>query len=373
MLPSRAVRRLLPLLFLIACSDSAPEDTTSNSGYDEAIDPAELAEAQKADGDPCAEHPGGPVDGADLLALINKEALRLLRADYAPNDLLPVGSQQVMPGREALLRISALQGLEALLDAGLLEGYDLRVRSAYRSFRTQCHTFQYWVRTKGREHADRFSAQPGRSQHQLGTTIDLTAETWGWEIEPHVADTEEARWLAANAWRHGFALSYPDDAEALTGYAFEPWHYRYIGREAASEMAEQGLLLEEYLRACDAGREDLKCPRELVPEVPVNKGFIGGTCGADEDCASLGEEAVCLSEGYPGGHCTLPCTRGCPDRAGRNALTFCVAARPTDSSGFCHSQCDFEIFPDSGCRSDYACLDGQRPNQGREAEVCRPD
>jgi len=360
---------LLSLVLLVACSGEGPPDVPA--GHDTEISPDVLAgEEAKSDGDPCAAHGEGDVDGGALLVLVNKASGGQLRADYVPVDLLPLHPANVMPGRGALLRAGAAAALERLASDALEEGFDLRVRSAYRGFREQCFTLNYWVEQKGAEHADRFSARPGRSQHQLGTTVDLTAESWGWVLEPEVAFTAEAAWLVGNAHRFGFALSYPDGAEAVTGYGFEPWHYRYIGVDAAAEMAAEGILLETYLRRCRDDESTLDCPEEVAPEVPVNHRFIGGACAADDDCASLGDDARCLLEGHPGGHCTRPCERGCPDRPGNNALTFCAAEA---GAGLCRSQCDFDRFSDSGCREGYACAPGERPDASRRADVCRPE
>lgn len=357
------------LLFACGEDDARPPIEASPAGYDEAIDPAALAAQEgKADAIDCAAYDDGTADGASLLVLVNKATA--LKGSYRPADLLPIPSALMIPDRRSLLRAGPLAGLEALATAALDAGFDLRARSAYRGFREQCFTFDYWVQRKGVEHADRYSARPGRSQHQLGTTVDITAESWGWAIEPEVAQTAEAAWLFANAGRFGFALSYPEGAEAITGYAFEPWHYRYIGVEAAAEMEAAGLILETYLRACADPETAFACPEEVQPAVPVNHRFIGGACGSDDDCESLGEGAVCLLDGHPDGHCTVPCTRGCPDRAGNNQTTFCHAER--DGAAWCRSRCDFARFA-SGCRAGYACLDGARPEMAGTAEVCLPD
>lgn len=366
------MRRICLSLFILGslgCDDQPPPVAATPPGYDEAIDPAALAAQEgKADAIDCAAYDDGTLDGSALLALVNKATA--LKGSYAPGDLLPIPSALMVPGRSGILRAGPLEAFDALATAALDEGFDLRVRSAYRGFREQCFTFDYWVQQKGAEHADRYSARPGRSQHQLGTTVDVTAERWGWQIEPEVATTPEAAWLFANAGRFGFALSYPEGAEAITGYAFEPWHYRYIGIEAAAEMEAAGLILEQYLQACAAPEATLACPEEVQPEVPVNHRFIGGACSADLDCESLGDDAVCLLDGHPDGHCTIPCTRGCPDRAGNNQRTFCHAE--PDGAGWCRSQCDFDRF-EAGCRAGYACLDGARPGGAGSAEICLPD
>ncbi|MCP4449678.1 MAG: M15 family metallopeptidase [Myxococcales bacterium] len=328
----------------------------------------------KADLSECAGYDGGHLSGDDLLVLINKGEGQQLAKRWAPRDLVSVDDHLMIPGREATLRLGVLQAYEKLASKAELEmGLDLRIRSAYRSFATQCRTFAYWVDTKGLEHAQRFSAEPGRSQHQLGTTIDITSEALGYENSSGDIEATEYTWLAENAHRFGFALAYPKGEDDTTGYGFEPWHYRFIGHEAALEMHDAGLILETYLLACQNAPTDLQCPQEELAEVIPNDRFIGGMCEAQEDCRTVSSDAVCLDEedGYPGGQCALPCEASCPDRAGANAVTFCVV-HPTDEFvGLCHSRCDDERFPGSGCRDGYSCVEASRPS-GSTGMVCLP-
>lgn len=347
--------------------------TQSAGGHDLGLDPDLLSELDgKADSNVCADYPGGSLAGDDLLVLVNKQEAQQLEQGWAPADLVAIDSRDMMPGRSGELRYGVLVALESMFDAAAADGMELGVRSAYRSFRTQCLTFDYKVRQHGLEHAKKYSAEPGRSQHQLGTTADITSARLGWRLEGDMGEEPEGQWLAANAWRYGFALSYPEGAEDITGYGYEPWHYRYIGVAAAQELHGSGLLLEEYLRGCAGGDPGLACPREELEAPQPNQGWIGGACASDEDCAGIGGEAFCLreSDGYPGGHCALPCFDTCPDRAGFNAVTFCVAAPAGD---LCHSKCDFDLFPDTGCRDGYACVEGDRPSGTRSAMVCLPD
>lgn len=355
----------LAAALLAACGGPEP-------GLDLDLDPELLAELEgKADSTACADYPGGELGGDDLLVLVNKEPAQQLRAGWAPPDLVAIGSDRMMPGRSGELRFGVLVALAEMLEAADADGVELGVRSAFRSYRTQCLTFDFKVRQHGLEHARRFSAEPGRSQHQLGTTVDLTSARLGWSLSQSMGDEPEGRWLAANAWRFGFALSYPEGAESLTGYGYEPWHYRFIGRAAAAELEDSGLILEQYLAACAGGQLDLACPREELEAPEPNRGWIGGACTADADCSAAGPEAFCLrdADGYRGGHCTLPCFETCPDRPGLNAVTFCVASAAGD---LCHSQCDFELFPGSGCRDGYRCAEGERPSGTRRADVCLP-
>ncbi len=329
----------------------------------------------KADLSVCGEHDGGALSGDDLLALINKDAPQQLAKEWAPKDLVAIDSGLMIPGREGLLRLGVVRAYEELADAASAEaGFDLKIRSAYRSFATQCQTFDYWVETKGLEHAKRFSAEPGRSQHQLGTTIDITSRALDYEVSSDRVEAAEYTWLSQNAHRFGFALSYPKGQEQLTGYGFEPWHYRFIGHEAAKEMSDSGMHLESYLAACQDLPGDLLCLQEELPLVQPNDGFIGGVCETAEDCRSIASDAFCLDDvdGYPSGHCTIPCETSCPDRPGANALTFCVGSEDTSEYlGTCHSQCDYELFSVSGCREGYTCSAATRP-AGSSGMVCLP-
>ena len=89
-------------------------------------------------------------------------------------------------------------------------------------------------------------AYPGTSEHNLGLAADIVAKDYQL-LDDKQADTPEAKWLKENCWRYGFILRYPTDKTGETGIIFEPWHYRYVGKEAAREIMEQGICLEEYL------------------------------------------------------------------------------------------------------------------------------
>lgn len=165
-----------------------------------------------------------------------------------PDDLVTLDGRLVAPGFEGQrLRFEAARALERLVAAGLSEGYDFRARSTFRSYDTQVQTYAYWVALMGEAEASRVSAVPGHSEHQLGTTVDLTTSEVGWELSERLDLTRAGRWLLTHAWRFGFALSYPRDAEATTGYVHEPWHYRYIGVAEARRWADSGLTLGVYL------------------------------------------------------------------------------------------------------------------------------
>jgi len=181
-------------------------------------------------------------DGNYPLALVTKETM--LKSSYAPTDLQRI-PDYMYPARELWLREEALRKLEQLWQAASDEGVTLTIISAYRSYDYQKTLFQNYANSYGEEAANRFSARPGQSEHQLGTTVDFGGTTV--DLKAAYADTEQGRWLAENAYKYGFAMSYPKGKEDITGYIFEPWHYRYIGLEAAAEWYLSSLSLKEFL------------------------------------------------------------------------------------------------------------------------------
>jgi len=151
-----------------------------------------------------------------------------LPKDYAPGDLVALTEFPLSLNRKNLsLRAMIMPDLLAMDQAAKNEGLNLVYSSSYRSYDYQEQVYRRHVDQLGQEEADRVSARPGTSQHQLGTTVDFGS------ITDAFAETPEGRWLEENAWRFGFSLSYPKGYEDVTGYAWESWHYRYIGRPAA--------------------------------------------------------------------------------------------------------------------------------------------
>ena len=116
----------------------------------------------------------------------------------------------------------------------------LEIISGFRSYETQYYTYNSFVYDRGTELADRVSARPGHSEHQTGLAFDINTTA------NYFADTPEAAWLAEHCAEYGFIIRYPKDKEYVTGYAYEPWHIRYIGREKAKIITQSGLTLEEY-------------------------------------------------------------------------------------------------------------------------------
>lgn len=169
-----------------------------------------------------------------------------LSESYVPPDLVSV-ARAGLDGDQRV-RALLLDDLAAMSRDAAAAGAPIAVQSAYRSYGYQVNTFNYWVSVDGLESALKSSARAGHSEHQLGTALDVRSADGPapWELADW-AETPAGAWMAANAWRYGFAMSYPEGREAATCYAYEPWHYRYLGREAAAELYESGLTLREWL------------------------------------------------------------------------------------------------------------------------------
>lgn len=185
-----------------------------------------------------------PVDGNNLLAFVGKHTTL---GEYAPADLVYLPSE--LNNKNWRLRAEAAEALIAMADAAAEDGVKLYVVSAYRSYESQNRIFNDYAAREGEEAANRYSARPGQSEHQLGTTIDFGGTKYDWKDS--FADTAQGRWLQENAQKFGFALSYPRederDTEDITGYIYEPWHFRYIGVDAALEWRNSELTLFEYI------------------------------------------------------------------------------------------------------------------------------
>ncbi len=148
---------------------------------------------------------------------------------------------------KAKMTPEAGNALALLFDAAYSEaGLTLYGVSAYRSYARQYTIYATNLAANGIAHTNRYSAAPGRSEHQTGLAIDISCASEGFALEDTFADTPEGIWVAANAHRFGFILRYPKDKEHITGYHYEPWHLRYVGTELAAYLYETGLTLDEY-------------------------------------------------------------------------------------------------------------------------------
>lgn len=149
------------------------------------------------------------------------------------------------PDPKRLLREPAAAALESLFAAAAQAGTPLAAVSGYRSEQTQADLYGQSVSEQGAAQADLHSARPGHSEHQTGLAMDVTSADGTCAVQDCFGTTPAAAWLAAYAAEHGFIVRYPEGKEAVTGYAYEPWHLRFVGVDPARQLVSQGLVLEE--------------------------------------------------------------------------------------------------------------------------------
>lgn len=125
--------------------------------------------------------------------------------------------------------------------AAAKEKISLNICSGFRSYTTQKALYDRYCARDGKAEADRYSARPGHSEHQSGLGMDINRASSSFN------GTKEAKWLAANCWKYGFIIRYPEGKESITGYMYESWHVRYLGKDLAKKVYDSGLTLEEYL------------------------------------------------------------------------------------------------------------------------------
>jgi D-alanyl-D-alanine carboxypeptidase len=174
------------------------------------------------------------------------DTIYALPRGYAPGDLVDTAEAGLNGGFR--VRRHVIGSLAELAAAARAAGHPISVVSAYRSYDQQKTTFDHWVEVGGLEEALRTSARPGHSEHQLGTAVDLTTRGGipPWEYRDWAA-TATGGWVADNAWRYGFVMSYPYGAGDVSCYDYEPWHYRYVGQELAAAIHASGAVPREAI------------------------------------------------------------------------------------------------------------------------------
>lgn len=193
---------------------------------------------------PGTDSASGTEDG--LLTLVNPWTP--LPEGYAPPSLTQLSGGHAVDGR-------CYPDLQEMMDACREAGNSPLICSSYRSQEKQESLFQNKVDRltaqgyspeKAKAEAARAVALPGTSEHQLGLAVDIV-DVNNQNLDESQEDTAVQQWLLAHSWEYGFILRYPQDKSGITGIIYEPWHYRYVGKEAAKEIYEQGICLEEYL------------------------------------------------------------------------------------------------------------------------------
>jgi zinc D-Ala-D-Ala carboxypeptidase len=142
----------------------------------------------------------------------------------------------------------AREAFNEMAAAAKLDGFELIAFSTYRSYDYQTGLYERYVERDGSEAADRYSARPGYSEHQTGLAFDIgEVNNEQYYASEKFGETEAGKWVAANAYRFGFIMRYPEGKEKITGYMHESWHFRYVGIDVAEEIYKKNISLEEYL------------------------------------------------------------------------------------------------------------------------------
>ena len=195
--------------------------------------------------------------GKAYLTLVNKE--NPCGTDYVPEDLTAIPAELTLYGKEVQMESTAALAAEALIRELHAEGFeDIRITSGYRSYEYQQILFNTYLGNEMKKHPDwtveqcraevlTYSALPGESEHQTGLCMDLIS-TKNVVLDETFADNPAYAWLTENAHYFGFILRYPKGDENTTGYSYEPWHYRFVGVEAAAKIHNKGITLEEYVQ-----------------------------------------------------------------------------------------------------------------------------
>lgn len=175
----------------------------------------------------------------DLLVLCNK--FNHLPSDFTPKSLEEVPTEyHVNDGKVYSLDQGALNAFIEMSNQAKEEGISLKIISAYRTNEFQAYLYNKYKTNNGEKNADRYSARPGHSEHETGLAIDIN------DVSQAFENTKAFKWLQENAHDYGYILRYPKSMETITGYMYEPWHYRYVGVETATDIKSENITFDAY-------------------------------------------------------------------------------------------------------------------------------
>jgi D-alanyl-D-alanine carboxypeptidase len=182
---------------------------------------------------------GYDFDSASSLQVVVNKHRQLNPAAYVPGQLVRVQGER--------LRAQAADAYKQFAKAAKAAGVNVMPISGYRSFSEQASLYDSYVRQYGQATADTLAARPGYSEHQTGLAMDIGNASGTCALQACFANTPAGRWAAEHGWEYGFIIRYPAGAEATTGYTYEPWHLRYVGKVIAEDMQSTGIAtLEKY-------------------------------------------------------------------------------------------------------------------------------
>jgi len=160
---------------------------------------------------------------------------------YAPDDIVSMSSQYAYPDNS--IRGEVYDAFKEMCKAANADGITLIVNSSYRDFESQKEIYEDYKDKNGIEYADKYAARPNFSEHQTGLSLDIFSPGYGMKT---FENSKAFEWLSSNSYKYGFILRYPKDKESITGYSYESWHYRYLGKELAKKVYDSSLTFDEY-------------------------------------------------------------------------------------------------------------------------------
>lgn len=239
-----------------AAATAAPVASRGAVAVDQGLSPAQIAA-------PGAKKPNPPRDPAKTNVLVNK------RHPLVPRKFVPRLS--AVPGTGISLQPPAAKAYKRLAAAARRDGVNIKLTSGYRSHARQQELLRQYTRAYGSAYAKRIVALPGTSEHQTGLAIDVGNHSRACALQPCFAGTKVGAWMARNAPAHGFILRYPWGMEKVTGYLYEPWHFRYVGpAQAKSIKRAKAKTLEHYYGVASAPKPTSARPAPV--ETPAATG-----------------------------------------------------------------------------------------------------
>ncbi|QQZ11116.1 M15 family metallopeptidase [Heyndrickxia vini] len=187
-------------------------------------------------------------NSSNILALVNKT---YSIGSYIPNDLVrpnvqfSFGDQDI---EKSYMRKEAANALEKMFQNAKSDGIELYASSGYRSYKRQKEVLNAEIANVGKEKAVQAVATPGQSEHQTGLAMDITSQSENFLLTESFEKQKEGIWLRKHAHEYGFILRYPKGKEKITGYEYEPWHFRYVGKKCASIIYTNNWTLEDYFK-----------------------------------------------------------------------------------------------------------------------------
>ena len=191
-------------------------------------------------------------DTDDVALLVNK--YHRLPDDYEPQNLVKtpnacvIGEDFSCQSEPQYLRKEVADAFSELVKAGKAKHINIKAIASYRSFAYQKNLYDYYEQSQGKEYADKYYARPGQSEHNSALAVDVTIND---ENFNEIENSEHYDWLLKHIADYGFILRYPEDKVDVTGYQYESWHLRYVGKDIAKEIVKQGLTLDEYIARKD--------------------------------------------------------------------------------------------------------------------------